>query len=294
MLRNILRLSFLLIMFIIANKKDRGDRMRIDQGTKCLFGLSAAYDLNIIRESTAGGLTMITEERLELLERGLSAAKRRNKYLLIGLVVFAIFFGALPARSQEIDDPAARIREWFPDEQIDWLLSPPESIVLLLSEDATLMTTPSATPIVGDVLKLGPQVPLWLDTPESLAWEAAVEALGPRPFKNYEREALFEWDRQYRTLGPKPQMQDNRQAYDQWNLEFLRIMQKYGILNWPGAATGDDETTVDVLYPPFLEVLKLRLYEDFGYSVEGINVFKVQTPYGWYPEVYYLLKWAED
>jgi hypothetical protein len=36
---------------------------------------------------------MTTEERLEALERGLSAAKRRNKYLLIGLVVFALGFG---------------------------------------------------------------------------------------------------------------------------------------------------------------------------------------------------------
>jgi len=33
---------------------------------------------------------MTIEERLESLERGLSAAKRRNKYLLIGLVVLAI------------------------------------------------------------------------------------------------------------------------------------------------------------------------------------------------------------
>jgi len=33
---------------------------------------------------------MTIEERLEALERGLSAAKRRNKYLLIGLVVLAI------------------------------------------------------------------------------------------------------------------------------------------------------------------------------------------------------------
>jgi hypothetical protein len=33
---------------------------------------------------------MTTEERLESLERGLSAAKRRNKYLLIGLVALAV------------------------------------------------------------------------------------------------------------------------------------------------------------------------------------------------------------
>ena len=33
---------------------------------------------------------MTTEERLESLERGLSAAKLRNKYLLIGLVILAI------------------------------------------------------------------------------------------------------------------------------------------------------------------------------------------------------------
>jgi hypothetical protein len=33
---------------------------------------------------------MTTEERLEALERGLSAAKRRNRYLLIGLVVLAV------------------------------------------------------------------------------------------------------------------------------------------------------------------------------------------------------------
>ena len=33
---------------------------------------------------------MTTQERLEALERGLSAAKRRNKYLLIGLVLLAV------------------------------------------------------------------------------------------------------------------------------------------------------------------------------------------------------------
>jgi hypothetical protein len=33
---------------------------------------------------------MTIEERLETLERGLSAAKRRNRYLLIGLVVLGI------------------------------------------------------------------------------------------------------------------------------------------------------------------------------------------------------------
>ncbi len=33
---------------------------------------------------------MTIEERLESLERGLSAAKRRNKYLLIGLVLLAV------------------------------------------------------------------------------------------------------------------------------------------------------------------------------------------------------------
>ena len=68
-------------------------------------------------------------------------------------------------------------------------------------------------------------------------------------------------------------------------------MQKYGTLNHIRADTGDDETTVSAYYPEFLEVLKLRLYENIGYSVEGVNVFKVETPYGWYPEVYYFLKW---
>ena len=32
---------------------------------------------------------MTTDERLEALEHGLSAAKRRNKYLLIGLLLLA-------------------------------------------------------------------------------------------------------------------------------------------------------------------------------------------------------------
>ncbi len=208
--------------------------------------------------------------------------KRRIITLTLAMLFATIagFFLIVPVWSQENDDPAEQIREWFPDEEIDWLLSPPESIVLLVSEKAAMMTSPSATPITGDVLKLGPRAPRWLETPESLAWVADVEALGPRPFKNYEREALFDWDKKYKKLGEKPEMEDNSAAYDEWNLEFLRIMQKYGILNWPGADTGDDESTVNRLYPPFLEVLKLRLYEELGYSVEGFNVFKVQTPYG--------------
>jgi len=218
--------------------------------------------------------------------------------LFVIAVLIALSFGAFPAGSQVIDDPAAQMKEWFPDEEADWLLAPPESIVLCLSDVATVMTDPSVTPLVGDVLKLGPRPARFLDTPESLAWEAAVKALGPTPFKYYEKEAFFEWVKKYKELGPKPEprpFKDNSPAYDKWNLDFLRIMQKYGALHpQPGTLVPlnevYDENTVNDMYPPFLEVLRLRLYEALGYSVEGINVFKVQTEYGWYKEVYYLLK----
>ncbi len=196
-----------------------------------------------------------------------------------------------------IDNPAEQLSTWFPDENEEWLLNPPESIVLLVSEEAAVMATSWASPIIGDILKIGPRPPFWVDTPECLAWESAVEALGPRPFKNYERESLFEWNRKYEELGSKPEMKDNNEARNMWDLEFLKIMQKYKILNDPIAYTGrdflQDWETVDRLLPLFAEVLRLRLYEELGYSVEGVNVFKVQTMYGWYPEVYYLLKRTE-
>ena len=200
----------------------------------------------------------------------------------------------LPDANLGIDNPGEQLSDWFPDEDEEWLLDPPESIVLSISEEAAVMARSWAAPIIGDILDIGPRPPLWADTPESLEWETAVEALGPRPFKNYEREALFAWNKKYKELGQKPEMKDNCEARDRWDLEFLKIMQMYKILNDPIAYTGrdflQDGETVDRLLSLFLEVLRLRLYEELGYSVEGFNVFKVQTMYGWYPEVYYLLK----
>ncbi|MCD6218149.1 hypothetical protein J7L05_09890 [bacterium] len=224
--------------------------------------------------------------------------KRTIFSLIILTVTFALTICIYPMdvqaaveQNHEENDPATQINKWFPDEKIDWLLSPPDSIVLLISDNAAMMMNPSATPIIADILKLGVRPPLWLDSPESLAWEDAVKTLGPRPFKNYEREKLFDWDKAYKKLGEKPKMLENREVYDAWNLEFLRVMQEYGILNAPGADTGSNESTVNHLFPPFLEVLKLRLYENLGYTVDSINVFKVQTLQGWYREFYYQLKW---
>jgi len=68
---------------------------------------------------------MTIEERLEALERGLSAAKRRNKYLLIGLVLLAVAWAftsatgtvqaqagdkIIRAEKFELVDPQGRVR----------------------------------------------------------------------------------------------------------------------------------------------------------------------------------------
>ncbi|MCD6297347.1 MAG: hypothetical protein J7M30_09350 [Deltaproteobacteria bacterium] len=215
------------------------------------------------------------------------------KNIVVFALVFVLVFGRCAYAEEQSDEKELAYKtfqEWFSERDSEWLLEPPDSMVLKFDVYVVYFMEAEFVPVLREIIAMGPRPPELIDTPECIEWDSAVEALGPRPFKAYDREEVFEWDRKLKELGPRPKQESNKEAYDFWNKEFLRILQKwYEINKSRHSDIRNPKHSVSVWYSTFLSVYKIRLYEQMGYRITDMNVFKVQTTSGWYREVYFLL-----